>query len=228
MDGVTCRKAKMRAAMLAALLSSSSFCTYAATITFEFINAAEGASSTKTFIQPGVQLDVTAKGAVDGLPGSVLVTQNNSGLGVNSTFDNVSDGGALDSEPPAGATFVEDRLVFTFTTSAPSVRLLEVDLLSTTGTPWGLTDNLDLYADGTLVLGPDYDPVVTGAGVWDVTGAGDITFTSNFAIALTNNNLEELTRIQSITIQTIPLPTAVWLFGSGLLGLVGIARRRRS
>ncbi|MGI9320139.1 MAG: VPLPA-CTERM sorting domain-containing protein [Thiogranum sp.] len=26
----------------------------------------------------------------------------------------------------------------------------------------------------------------------------------------------------------VPLPAAVWLFGSGLLGLFGIARRRRS
>ena len=25
----------------------------------------------------------------------------------------------------------------------------------------------------------------------------------------------------------VPLPAAVWLFGSGLLGLVGVARRRR-
>ena len=28
--------------------------------------------------------------------------------------------------------------------------------------------------------------------------------------------------------QPVPIPTAVWLFGSGLLGLVGIARRRKS
>jgi len=26
----------------------------------------------------------------------------------------------------------------------------------------------------------------------------------------------------------VPVPAAVWLFGSGLLGLVGIARKRRS
>ena len=26
----------------------------------------------------------------------------------------------------------------------------------------------------------------------------------------------------------VPIPSAVWLFGSGLLGLVGVARRRKS
>jgi hypothetical protein len=30
------------------------------------------------------------------------------------------------------------------------------------------------------------------------------------------------------TITSVPLPAAVWLFGSGLLGLVGIARRKNS
>ena len=31
-----------------------------------------------------------------------------------------------------------------------------------------------------------------------------------------------------VTVQPIPVPAAVWLFGSGLLGLVGIARRRKT
>ena len=199
----------------------------AATITFSFTGGAtEPAAGTKTFTESGVQLDVTAQGAIDTSLGSVLVTKNSSGLGVNSSFDGVSDLGTFDSTPSTGATSVEERLVFTFTTSAPLVKLLGVDLLSSSGTPWGLNDNLDLYADGTQVLGPDFDPVVTATGVWDVTGAADVTFTSSFAIALTNNSLEEITRIQSITIETIPIPAAVWLFGSGLLGLVGVARRK--
>jgi hypothetical protein len=31
-----------------------------------------------------------------------------------------------------------------------------------------------------------------------------------------------------IEISQVPLPAAVWLFGSGLLGLVGIARRKKA
>ncbi len=31
----------------------------------------------------------------------------------------------------------------------------------------------------------------------------------------------------SYTVSAVPVPAAVWLFGSGLLGLVGVARRRR-
>ncbi len=34
--------------------------------------------------------------------------------------------------------------------------------------------------------------------------------------------------ISAITVQTVPIPAAVWLFGSGLLGLVGVARRKKA
>ena len=33
--------------------------------------------------------------------------------------------------------------------------------------------------------------------------------------------------IDNFTIDSVPLPAAVWLFGSGLLGLIGIARRKK-
>jgi len=32
----------------------------------------------------------------------------------------------------------------------------------------------------------------------------------------------------AIEVQTVPIPAAVWLFGSGLLGLLGIARRKKA
>ena len=34
--------------------------------------------------------------------------------------------------------------------------------------------------------------------------------------------------VLSVDIKAVPVPPAVWLFGSGLLGLVGIARRRKA
>ncbi len=40
-------------------------------------------------------------------------------------------------------------------------------------------------------------------------------------------NEMEVLGIAGISASTVPVPAAVWLFGSGLIGLVGIARRRR-
>ena len=34
--------------------------------------------------------------------------------------------------------------------------------------------------------------------------------------------------IVAVDLQPVPVPAAVWLFGSGLLGLIGVARRRRA
>lgn len=34
--------------------------------------------------------------------------------------------------------------------------------------------------------------------------------------------------IRVITLSAVPVPAAVWLFGSGLLGLIGVARRRKA
>jgi len=35
-------------------------------------------------------------------------------------------------------------------------------------------------------------------------------------------------RADTVNISTVPVPAAVWLFGSGLLGLIGIARRKKA
>jgi hypothetical protein len=35
------------------------------------------------------------------------------------------------------------------------------------------------------------------------------------------------TGVYSVTPATIPIPSAIWLFGSGLLGLLGVARRKK-
>ncbi len=34
--------------------------------------------------------------------------------------------------------------------------------------------------------------------------------------------------VHSGDVSTVPVPAAVWLFGSGLLGLIGVARRKRA
>jgi hypothetical protein len=36
----------------------------------------------------------------------------------------------------------------------------------------------------------------------------------------------DITSVHVTSVSTVPVPAAVWLFGSGLLGLVGVARRK--
>ena len=38
---------------------------------------------------------------------------------------------------------------------------------------------------------------------------------------------ESFTFTQTLELNPVPVPAAVWLFGSGLIALVGLARRKR-
>lgn len=107
----------------------------------------------------------------------------------------------------------------------------------------GLFDQL--IVGGNLLLGDDllidliFDtaPAETGfdlTGLFDV--AGDMTFGGGFSLAdsLSIAGLEAGTSLLitlsdqqfTYTASAVPVPAAAWLFGSGILGLVAVARRR--
>jgi hypothetical protein len=97
---------------------------------------------------------------------------------------------------------------------------------SSTGQVWqpgvtgGFAGATDLYGQG-----PDTAGVGLGASVnlYALTGNGNLLQAQSYLLG-TN-----LTLTQGGTLTTgsaVPLPAAVWLFGSGLLGLIGVGRRR--
>ncbi len=97
----------------------------------------------------------------------------------------------------------------TFELDSLSVSVQNSHLLGLVGNGWLM---------GPLLLGLNA-PGGNGAG----TGGG-----SGPAPATLLLSAQSIGTIQSFsgTITTVPVPAAVWLFGSGLLGLAGVARRR--
>ena len=64
-----------------------------------------------------------------------------------------------------------------------------------------------------------------GSGGW----TGTLASTGNINGAnWTGFNNVQFSESFDVTITAVPVPAAAWLFGSGLLGLVGVARRRKS
>ena len=59
-----------------------------------------------------------------------------------------------------------------------------------------------------LYIQSNFDGVIIG-GIEDTGQSGNWGYTLNLS-----------------GVSAVPVPTAVWLFGSGLLGLIGVARRR--
>ena len=75
-------------------------------------------------------------------------------------------------------------------------------------------DNVITYGDGVLYTGDD-------GGFWsDIIAIDTVT-----GDASTFNGLSHV-RALAYGATIVPLPPALWLFGSGLLGLIGMARRK--
>ncbi len=109
-----------------------------------------------------------------------------------------------------------------------------------------LVANADLIADVDFQNGPDSIRLWNDGLVVDAVGYGDFSTAifagegqaapdagpgsslSRIGLMDTDNNLADfaLTAPTPGTVSAVPLPAAVWLFGSGLLGLVGAACRR--
>ena len=81
------------------------------------------------------------------------------------------------------------------------------------GTGAGLTADWTNFGLVNLTAGPD------------VSGGVTVEFT---AICGADAGCFSNLAIDNVTVSAVPVPAAVWLFGSGLLGLVGVARRRMS
>ena len=73
------------------------------------------------------------------------------------------------------------------------------------------------------MFAPDSFPYTETNGLFSITGAFSI---SSDAFP-TNPNIFIHT-MMGLEVSAVPIPAAVWLFGSGLLGLIGIARRKRA
>ena len=80
--------------------------------------------------------------------------------------------------------------------------------------------SIDLTDSTQSVLSDESLPLDFDLADWSVGGR-------LLAIRPLNSTNITLGRIDTI-VSTVPVPGAIWLFGSGLLGLVGIARRKKA
>lgn len=95
-----------------------------------------------------------------------------------------------------------------------------------------LADLAGSKLDGTIDFGGPIDTYVY-TYQWDLTGQSVSSFSVNWG-QLVHTGVIALQLEQSDTftasseIAAVPVPAAVWLFGSGLLGLAGVSRHRKA
>ena len=146
-----------------------------------------------------------------------------------------------------GSIFVVAKDGYSFS----SVDIFESGTYQTTGNgSVNLTGSLQILDSGSPSTNVTNfldisDLTLPGANVWDASFGYDMTTamwdnTNSIQLTLTNTlfatspdmgstaviNQTLAGSSMGMSINTIPVPAALWLFGSGLIGLAGIARRR--
>jgi hypothetical protein len=109
-----------------------------------------------------------------------------------------------------GLTTSSGTPIFKWTATIPTASF------STSGDYWlsvqGHADLLDLDTRWIWAFGNS------------ITGEGDIAFQDNGTNMWQSSSI---TNAFAFTLSNVPIPPAFWLFGSGLLGLIGMARRKK-
>jgi hypothetical protein len=101
-------------------------------------------------------------------------------------------------------------------------------MTATLGANW-FSDTAFAYTSD--LLGFNTFDIVCNSVINDYLGGGGCTEQESVIIALQDGGFDGPTekgyKSDGLAVTSVPVPAAVWLFGSGLLGLVGVARRRR-
>jgi len=97
--------------------------------------------------------------------------------------------------------------------------------------------NPTLLTIDTAGMGNSGDSFSFGADTDGSVGSGDLMAGAEFTVFFSDGSSASAllantcgltcSTITVSTVAPVPVPAAVWLFGSGLLGLVGVARRKR-
>ena len=181
-------------------------------VVFSFLNIAQAAMVEITATDAGGTLTLTGAGSIDltgiSLTGTLTTTENRSLVNL---FGGLAVGTKDNYRP----------VINPFTPLSGSTTNPDIINFSISGDNFYVQSNG--AANGFLILNQGYqsnDPI---SFVWTVTNSttinelnfGTITAFGNNTILLTDGTI-------------IPIPAAIWLFGTGLLGLIAIARRKKA
>lgn len=143
------------------------------------------------------------------------------------------DSGAIATETATGYDLDIDATVFTIVTDpGVSFDITNQSFVLHANVSGGLVTGSFVIGGGLLSGTLDNLTLATLSGSGSLDFKTDLIFTAGSLMGdYTGGRLEGIGNTSSLSaklgaITVVPVPAAAWLFGSGLIGLIGIARRR--
>lgn len=147
-----------------------------------------------------------------------------------------ADGSTIDNAPPGtdiialrGNTGSTNTITFSQPVTNPFMAVFSLGSPIVTDVTYNFDSPFDVIVGGAnSAFGGSSVVEQDGNILSGIEGNGTIMFLGTYtSISFTVPNNESWHGF-TIGVQQIPVPAAVWLFGSGLLGLIGIARRKQT
>lgn len=89
--------------------------------------------------------------------------------------------------------------------------------------------SIELYENVTFPTGIPIASGLSGGGQPSVSFLADLMNNTTYTVrtAFSFNAGAGITADATTSVSAVPIPAAAWLFGSGLIGLIGLARRKK-
>jgi len=197
---------------------SVSFNASAAPVVIDFATGSSG--STGTIVDGGAT--ITGTGITIGVT-DVVGSSNDGQFTTNAVLNFTATSGVVNGNTTTGTAGTID--VVGFVSGLAGSQQNPVTLLSGTFNSWSFQNNgLASIFNGSGLDVKNFD-LLNNLGIDPNTQFEFFGFSMGFDFSQDGTATAISTDIINTTV--IPVPAAVWLFGSGLLGMVGVARRRR-
>ena len=148
-------------------------------------------------------------------PGKVLIIQETNDCNFVTGFCSVPDD---EGSQPAG----EFEFIFNRAVTLESLNFFDIEFNEDNNNPDSEIHLFDIN-DNEIFIGSFFVPNTNGDNKWNQLDFSSATGVKRMVIEMKGSGA-----IDNLEYTVVPIPAAAWLFGSGLIGLVGIARRKQT